>query len=285
MTKKDTSKDKAGAAQKTQQPAQAKQGKKQPAPGKTPSRTGKKTISGKDQQAPGTTDSTTDVDTSAPKRMTLPHTCSPVRTSLQWREAAEEVCPCEKYPRNYQEAQMTFLSNRLETAQAGYERQQVIGDSNRKEVLEWKTKFTLSVAEGKLNRDGLTFAEATTSKLRKELEAITMARDKQVMTRNEDKSLQDSLDLIAKLTAERDEAILQRDTCREDMRRQQSEHSHRQAELMAKAQEHPLYLPGSSVHQTVKPSKSEILYHSPWEVNQGPLPTEQVQLHINHQVS
>ena len=70
---------------------------------------------------------------------------------------------------------------------------------------------------------------------------MTMARDEQVMTWNEDNmSLQDSLNLINKLTAERDEAIHERDTCREHMRRQQSGHSHHQVELMAESQEHPL---------------------------------------------
>ena len=63
----------------------------------------------------------------------------------------------------------------------------------------------MSMTEGKLNREGLKMAETLTSQLRKELEAMTMARDELVMDRKEDnKSLHDNLDLIQKLTAERD---------------------------------------------------------------------------------
>ena len=61
-----------------------------------------------------------------------------MRSSLHWREAAEEARPSKKYPKDAErhEAQMTFLSNRLKNAQAGYEQQQVIADANRREVLE-----------------------------------------------------------------------------------------------------------------------------------------------------
>ena len=59
-----------------------------------------------------------------------------------------------------------------------------------------------------------------------------------------------------------------------------SEHCHNDtvAKLMQQLQEHPLYLPGSSVQQEVTPSHSELLYYSPLKVVDG---HESVHLFLN----
>ena len=129
---------------------------------------------------------------------------------------------------------MTYLSNRLETARKGYMRQQVIADGIRREVNEWKTKYTLATSEAKLNRDGQKLAEKATAEARNQLEAMTVAKDDLEMHRAEDsQTLSESVALIDHLAAERNAAVIERDSFREEMRHQRDEHSRHQNSLMA----------------------------------------------------
>ena len=69
------------------------------------------------------------------------------------------------HPDDYQELQLTYLANQLETIQAGYERQQETIDSSRKETLEWRTKHAVVITEAKMNRAVVDLTEKTSSQL------------------------------------------------------------------------------------------------------------------------
>ena len=91
------------------------------------------------------------------------------------------------------------------------------------------------MTEATCNRDATKMAEDKTNSVRKELEAVTLENDQLKMIHDEDrKILKENVRNLTLLTEERDQAIVDRDTIREEMHRQREQHVRAMADMMAR---------------------------------------------------
>ena len=83
-----------------------------------------------------------------------------------------------------------------------------------------------------------------------------MEKDQLDMVHEEGRNLlHGNLDMINKVCAERDKAVVDLNTMREKMRRQCDQHMRAMSDMMARISERPQYLPGSGIHQNLIPAK------------------------------
>ena len=110
----------------------------------------------------------------------------------------------------------------------------------------------MAVSKAACNRDGMKMVEGKASSIKKELEAVKLEKDRLDMVHQEDnRILEESLNCQDSLRGERDQAVVDRDSIWEEMSRQRLEHVRAMSDMMARINERPLYLPGSSVHQNL----------------------------------